>query len=84
MASKTLILLGVFAFLLVVSEIAAASVNSESMETVQPDGYGGRGSGGGHKGGGGLIISSSNLRSLHNIVCILRYFLLFCVTVHYY
>ncbi|KAJ0230949.1 Glycine-rich protein 3 short isoform [Hirschfeldia incana] len=55
MASKTLILLGVFAFLLVVSEIAAASAQkSESEETVQPDRYGGgHGGNGGYNGGGG-------------------------------
>ncbi|CAD5318177.1 unnamed protein product [Arabidopsis thaliana] len=40
MASKALVLLGLFAVLLVVSEVAAASsatVNSESKETVKPD-----------------------------------------------
>ncbi|KFK33675.1 hypothetical protein AALP_AA5G045200 [Arabis alpina] len=55
MASKTLILLAVFAFLLVVSEIAVASgtVNSENKETVQPDGYGGGVPKGGFKKGRG-------------------------------
>ncbi|KAL1224929.1 Glycine-rich protein 3 short isoform [Cardamine amara subsp. amara] len=59
MASKVLLLLGLFAFLLVVSEVAAGTVKSESEETVKPDQYynggpGGRGSygGGGHNGGG--------------------------------
>ncbi|CAN8315454.1 unnamed protein product [Cochlearia groenlandica] len=60
MASKTLLLLGLFALLLVVSEVVAASeklsgtVKSESEETVKPDQYhdGGRGgyNGGGHGG----------------------------------
>ncbi|XP_023641056.1 glycine-rich protein 3 short isoform-like [Capsella rubella] len=65
MASKALILLGLFAILFVVSEVAAASTGKpETEETVHPDGYGGgynRGGGGGHggysgggrKGGGG-------------------------------
>ncbi|CAA0358503.1 unnamed protein product [Arabidopsis thaliana] len=62
MASKALVLLGLFAVLLVVSEVAAASsatVNSESKETVKPDqrGYGDNGgnynNGGGYQGGGG-------------------------------
>nr|BAH56887.1 AT2G05520 [Arabidopsis thaliana] len=57
MASKALVLLGLFAVLLVVSEVAAASsatVNSESKETVKPDqrGYGDNG-GGRYQGGGG-------------------------------
>ncbi|KFK24176.1 hypothetical protein AALP_AAs50142U000100 [Arabis alpina] len=54
MASKTLIMLGLFALLFVVSEVAAASesqsVQSESKETVQPDQYNG---GGGYNNGGG-------------------------------
>ncbi|KAL9840245.1 putative glycine rich protein [Arabidopsis thaliana] len=60
MASKALILLGLFAILLVVSEVSAARqsgmVKPESEETVQPEGYhGGHGGhgGGGHYGGGG-------------------------------
>ncbi|AEC05947.1 glycine-rich protein 3 [Arabidopsis thaliana] len=63
MASKALVLLGLFAVLLVVSEVAAASsatVNSESKETVKPDqrGYGDNGGnynngGGNYQGGGG-------------------------------
>ncbi|KAL1191758.1 Glycine-rich protein 3 short isoform [Cardamine amara subsp. amara] len=51
MASKALILLALFAFLLVVSEMAAAgTVKLESEETVQPDQYGGGGGGGYKKG----------------------------------
>ncbi|KAG7578809.1 Glycine rich protein [Arabidopsis thaliana x Arabidopsis arenosa] len=55
MASKTLLLLGLFAFLFIVSEMAAAgTVKSESEETVQPDQHGGRyGDNGGYSGGGG-------------------------------
>ncbi|CAD5318178.1 unnamed protein product [Arabidopsis thaliana] len=43
MASKALVLFGLFAVLLVVTEVAAASgtVKSESGETVQPDQYNG-------------------------------------------
>ncbi|XP_010412677.1 PREDICTED: glycine-rich protein 3 short isoform-like isoform X2 [Camelina sativa] len=54
MVSKALVMLGLFAVLLVVSEVAAASVKSESEETVQPDQYHGGGgyNGGGHNGGG--------------------------------
>ncbi|ESQ51640.1 hypothetical protein EUTSA_v10017460mg [Eutrema salsugineum] len=56
MASKALFLLGLFALLLVVSEVVAASesqsatVKSEGEETVQPDHYGG--GQGGYNGGG--------------------------------
>nr|BAH56846.1 AT2G05440 [Arabidopsis thaliana] len=58
MASKALILLGLFSVLLVVSEVSAARqsgmVKPESEETVQPEGYGGgHGGHGGHGGGGG-------------------------------
>ncbi|CAD5318175.1 unnamed protein product [Arabidopsis thaliana] len=63
MASKALILLGLFSVLLVVSEVSAARqsgmVKPESEETVQPEGYGGGHGGqgghdhGGHNGGGG-------------------------------
>ncbi|AEC05944.1 Glycine-rich protein family [Arabidopsis thaliana] len=62
MASKALILLGLFAILLVVSEVSAARqsgmVKPESEATVQPEGYHGGhgghyGGGGGHYGGGG-------------------------------
>ncbi|AEC05924.1 glycine-rich protein 3 short isoform [Arabidopsis thaliana] len=64
MASKTLLLLGLFAFLFIVSEMAAAgTVKSESEETVKPEQHGGgfgdngggryQGGGGRYQGGGG-------------------------------
>ncbi|KAJ0241750.1 Glycine-rich protein 3 short isoform [Hirschfeldia incana] len=61
MASKALVLLGLFAILFVVSEVAAKSegqsLKSESEDTLQPDhdqyGGGGRGGNGGYNGGGG-------------------------------
>ncbi|ANM62652.1 Glycine rich protein [Arabidopsis suecica] len=57
MASKTLLLLGLFAFLFIVSEMAAAgTVKSESEETVKPEQHGGGfgdNGGGRYQGGGG-------------------------------
>ncbi|KAL1191771.1 Glycine-rich protein 3 [Cardamine amara subsp. amara] len=58
MASKALILFGLFAVLFIVSEVATASarqgmVKPESEETVKPDGRGGYNRGGGGYGGGG-------------------------------
>ncbi|XP_010467080.1 PREDICTED: abscisic acid and environmental stress-inducible protein-like, partial [Camelina sativa] len=55
MASKALILFGLFAILLVVSEVSAAR-QPVSEETVHPDGHGGgynSGGGGGYNRGGG-------------------------------
>ncbi|KAF8098096.1 hypothetical protein N665_0274s0004 [Sinapis alba] len=58
MASKSLVLLGLFALIFVVSEVAAASewqsVNSGSEKTVEPDQYGGR-----HGGHGGYNIEGN-------------------------
>ncbi|XP_010557682.1 PREDICTED: glycine-rich protein 3 short isoform-like [Tarenaya hassleriana] len=61
MASKSLVLLGLFVVLLVASEVAARDLaetsthknNEVAEETHHPDQYGGRYGGGGHYGGGG-------------------------------